>query len=79
MKQGGRAGDGGGVGQDGIPSLRDDYIEERFVGLAKAGEADLEDHCLSTSLLQRKSLDCQWEGKILVGLRLHPRNTLGLA
>ena len=56
-----------------LPGLRDDNIEERFVGFAKAGEADFEDHCLSTSLLGRKSLECPWEGKILVGLRLHPR------
>ena len=53
-----------------IPSLRDDDVEERFVGFAKAGEADFKDHCLRTSLLERKSLECQWEGKILVGLRL---------
>lgn len=43
---------GGGV----IPSLRNNDIEEWFVGLAKAGEADFEDHCLSTSLLERKEL-----------------------
>ena len=40
-----------------IPSLRDDDVVERFVGFAKAGEADSEDHCLSTLLLERKSLD----------------------
>ena len=48
-----------------IPSLRDDDAEERFVGFAKAGEADLEDHCLNTLLLERKSLETQWEGKDL--------------
>ena len=40
-----------------IPSLRDDDIEEWFVGFAKASKADFEDHCLSTSLLERKSLE----------------------
>ena len=50
-----------------IPSLRDYDIVERFVGFAKAGEADSDDHCLSTLLLERKvSMD-----EILVGLRLH--------
>ena len=43
-----------------VPSLRDDNVVERFVGFAKAGEADFEDHCLSTLLLERKSLGCQW-------------------
>ena len=33
-----------------IPSLRDDNVVERFIGFAKAGEADFEDHCLSTLL-----------------------------
>ena len=41
-----------------LPSLRDDEIEERFIGFAKAGEADLEDHCLNTLLLERKSSEC---------------------
>ena len=40
-----------------IPSLRDDNVVERFIGFAKAGEADFEDHCLSTLLLE---LECQW-------------------
>ena len=39
-----------------VPSLRDNNIVERFVGFAKAGEADFEDHCLSTLLLERKRL-----------------------
>ena len=40
-----------------IPSLRDDNVVERFIGFAKASEADFEDHCLSTLLLE---LECQW-------------------
>ena len=43
-----------------LPSLRDDDVEERFVGFAKAGEADFEDHCLNASLLERMSLESQW-------------------
>lgn len=37
--------------------MRDDNVVERFIGFAKAGEADFEDHCLSTLLLE---LGCQW-------------------
>lgn len=43
-----------------IPSLRDNNVVERFVGFAKAGEANSEDHCLSTLLLERKTLGYQW-------------------
>lgn len=50
----------GKCGEVEIPSLRDDDVVERFVGFAKAGEADSEDHCLSTLLLEKESLGCQW-------------------
>ena len=53
-----------------IPSLRDDDVEERFVGFAKAREADFEDHCLSTSLFGNGELQVSMGGQFLVGLRL---------
>ena len=65
----GCAGNGGKLGGGEVPSLRDDNVVERFVGFAKASEADFEDHCLSTLLLEEE-LGVSM-GDILVGLRLH--------